>query len=1521
MSSNNYDSQQPQQEQIQSSLQPLFDSSVSLPQDDATAKADSARVLTPPSSLHQAHLATTLPTLSPNQQEQAHANAAVFGRLPANNGSGARARLDGHGRTASYGTSLLDTLNEEKQMHSQLLGTGHSSINQRSQNLGHTRSVTGNGNIFASQDQQQQQQPASSVFGHQRHFTLAATSATNIFQSPSPFSLMTQHSTGENMLSSAISGSSLSPPNAPANSSNMDSANMPTNASGILGAHSRLSSLSGLGPSSVTSAVTTAASGSSLLTSSALRSSYSSNSLRSAFARRSSPSPLGNTASDRDMAKGSGPRAFDITTSLDESVWGPSGLSNELDLLATPDGTQMSLSDALNGLTMDSGSTSQLQAVAHSRNSSLISSDAYARIRSYSFNSPPDAIECPDEADIDVLHAAAKTPNPSLAFRKMMARTHARSKTLASPFANNNDGEIDPTANLQPHRHSIQHTQHMRPTAAGAGVPSGVVGHRRSVAGSIGGTYPSSSSSHSKQSSDGVAGIEAAAPATVHIGIGGESVRPLGGAATAATAAGAVPSATDPNIVAAGVTGNTQPAATLAPSGIPSASHSRQPSMHTRQLSADFDFSMASSGDSVPTRSLWVGNVDPGLSSQDLIAIFGKYGRVESLRLLPDKECAFVNFLRVEDAIRAKEDMHSGARIGNNTVRVGYGKGESYATGDAQAMQPTRALWIGNIAPSSTPESLSAVFQPYGTIESARVLNHKNCGFVNFVRLEDAVRAKQAMNGKSVEGSVVRIGYAKVPAAKNESSLKMRNPVPSAAPLTVSGQIAEADAISGTTQRGLGNDMVLEPGFTIAIDEDLVAFPYATHLPVLPEPAVSIRTDSDSTPPPQPSSSSSTKSNERNLLVLHQSRLRDIRKQLESVSSPIPKEEFDSIVAELMPHVVDLCTDYVGNVLIQKIAERGDAKQKLELARCVGPHMASIGVHKNGTWAVQKIIDTADTLEQRRAIVDSIRKYTPQLLVDQLGNYVVQCCLRFGPPKSMLPNDLDDAEEGPHSDDAAGSNQFVFDAVHARCLEIAQGRFGARAIRTCLESPHATKLQQKLVAVALVTNAVSLATNANGHLLMNWLLESSKFTGRFRVLAHQLAPHLRYLATHKLGASTVSKLVDQSAEPDARDLILNTLFFNPDPTVLDDVLIDQAQGVHIILKVLLGGSIGDAEKARIADRLRFIAADSSGKGSRHSSVSPAAAAAGDVYVSCFAYHYGSSSVNNNGSNRSSAASSSMPPTQRLADVVGSILAHQQPTYPTVVMPIPLSSSSSAAVSSAANNNNTSSASLNQQQQQSEEMPQAQHYQMAGGAAVPLGTAAMPHQQYPLGFHFAQQQQQLQPMMYPGMPMATTNGDGGVAAMSFPANIVAGTTGAAASSVPPLLPPAGFGGMVGSQQQQQASLIAAYYRQQQQQQHAVGAAQQPPAGFFGGAGGGIDFAQPQQMGGVRNSSNPSAMPFYPYASSMEVYAPTVDNSTSNTASSGGVLSHQHYHQDMMVSSEETQQSSQPQKSDTSNSTSL
>ncbi|RKP39645.1 armadillo-type protein, partial [Dimargaris cristalligena] len=475
-------------------------------------------------------------------------------------------------------------------------------------------------------------------------------------------------------------------------------------------------------------------------------------------------------------------------------------------------------------------------------------------------------------------------------------------------------------------------------------------------------------------------------------------------------------------------------------------------------------------------------------------------------------------------------------KIGNCIVRVGFGKGDNYASVDAQAMQPTRAIWVGNISSSTTPAALQSVFSAFGPIESARVLTHKNCGFVNFEKLEDAVRAKKAMNGKEIADSVVRIGYAKVP---SKSDLSGRSRVASAASPLPSQLLTPWATPAVTVDPSLNPEDVLEPGASFIIDEQLVAYNYLSSIPPLPEPQPHQRLD--------------------------QARLREIRKRLDGHPT---QRDVDTAFEELFGVSVELCTDYIGNTIVQKFMERCSPEQKQRLIESVAPHTASIGTHKNGTWAIQKMVETATTSGQMLPFVMSIKPTTPPLMLDQLGNYVVQCCLRFGPQR----------------------NQFIFDAIHARCWEIAQGRFGARAIRTCLEHQLTTRKQQKLVVISLVNNAVSLTTNANGSLLINWLLDSSGFHGRFRVLAPRLADHLGHLCTHKLGSLVVLKIINQRTELDARDLLLGRLFFDPSSAVLEDVLSDQVHGVSIVQKILAGNSLNESQKQAIAENVKNVLA-------------------------------------------------------------------------------------------------------------------------------------------------------------------------------------------------------------------------------------------------------------------------------------------------------------------------------------------
>ncbi|KAH9454681.1 hypothetical protein Pst134EB_014746 [Puccinia striiformis f. sp. tritici] len=677
-----------------------------------------------------------------------------------------------------------------------------------------------------------------------------------------------------------------------------------------------------------------------------------------------------------------------------------------------------------------------------------------------------------------------------------------------------------------------------------------------------------------------------------------------------------------------------------------------------------------------PSRSLWIGNFDPSTTAQELMNVFAVYGPIESLRLLPDKECGFINYVSVHDAVHAKDDIVNrlegqiNLKNGPTCIRIGFGKPESAPqtpasllttpigsarggaggsmNGLSQTMMmlsltnipgpngivsstqinnvcpnptgytnvggimlgpngdpvlqssPTRALWVGSIPSQTTPNHLMDIFSPYGAIESVRVLSHKNCGFINFEHLDDAVRARKALSGREILGSevgAVKIGYAKVPvkapgtfspAAQLDSLAQdqmaqqqlayetlARMKGASAVPLDqqiMSGSIQ--DYRSNLAMSFIPNGIHALNGFPLGGTLPNVAAGF----PVAPGGSAMVSNDSATSADREASSTVSTtplppvtemqllmkelckdlnnKSDEAaekeyeedksavaefrppvtyyttipppiNQLDPHRrlvsavsdpARLREIRKRFDS--NTLSQEEMDQIARELLEEIIYLSSDYIGNTIVQKLFEKCSHPIKLSMLERCAPHLAIIGCHKNGTWAAQKMIDCANTEEEMRIISTNLRPFGPPLLLDSLGNYVMQCCLRFGSPY----------------------NDFVFDSIIDRIWEISQGRFGARSIRTCLESKFTSKLQIKKIGISVILNSIPLSTNPNGTLLLTWLLDSSNLSGRFRLLAPRLTPHLSHLSTHKLASITVLRIINQNFDPTASQIILDGIF-------------------------------------------------------------------------------------------------------------------------------------------------------------------------------------------------------------------------------------------------------------------------------------------------------------------------------------------------------------------------------------------
>ncbi|KAL3419152.1 hypothetical protein PVAG01_09374 [Phlyctema vagabunda] len=479
---------------------------------------------------------------------------------------------------------------------------------------------------------------------------------------------------------------------------------------------------------------------------------------------------------------------------------------------------------------------------------------------------------------------------------------------------------------------------------------------------------------------------------------------------------------------------------------------------------------------------------------------------------------------------------------------------------------PTRSLWLGSIPSSTTVSTLMEMFKSHGPIETARVLTHKNCGFVNFERLESAISAKAMMNGKEIfpGAGPVRINFAKPTSPSGTPGPNGQFPSPSPDPFM------KENGNKGLEPNGGTPGVISRPGTASlkmpalgdmkseilrivkdfgATDEDHIKIAKSLHkaisfdsfqseIPSIPEPAHNRVHDAP--------------------------KLRDIRKRIDNQTWSAA--EIESIAMDMLPEVAELSSDYLGNTVVQKLFEHCSDDMRDAMLTEIAPHMAEIGVHKNGTWAAQKIIDVALQPRQMGLIVNNLHPYTVPLFLDQYGNYVLQCCLKFGSP----------------------FNDFIFEAMLSQMWEIAQGRYGARAMRACLESHHSTKEQQRMLAAAIALHSVQLATNANGALLLTWFLDTCTFPQRRTVLAPQLVPHLVHLCTHKVAYLTVLKVINQKLEPEARDAILQALFFSPNDETLEAILSDHACGATLIFKVLTTPFFDESIRSQVVENVRNV---------------------------------------------------------------------------------------------------------------------------------------------------------------------------------------------------------------------------------------------------------------------------------------------------------------------------------------------
>jgi len=177
--------------------------------------------------------------------------------------------------------------------------------------------------------------------------------------------------------------------------------------------------------------------------------------------------------------------------------------------------------------------------------------------------------------------------------------------------------------------------------------------------------------------------------------------------------------------------------------------------------------------------NVYVKNLDEQVDDEQLKEKFTKYGPIKSAIIMRDengksKGFGFVNFERPEDAEKACDDLND-KELDGKVVYVGRAqkKAEREAELKSKFEQMKMEhmtkyqgvnLYIKNLDDDIDDTKLRSIFDPFGTITSAKVMSDKGqskgFGFVCFATPEEATKAVTEMNGKIVGSKPLYVALA-----------------------------------------------------------------------------------------------------------------------------------------------------------------------------------------------------------------------------------------------------------------------------------------------------------------------------------------------------------------------------------------------------------------------------------------------------------------------------------------------------------------------------------------------------------------------------------------------------------------------------------------------------------------------------------------------------------------------------------------------------------------------------------------
>ncbi|KAI9836912.1 MAG: hypothetical protein M1837_003229 [Sclerophora amabilis] len=173
---------------------------------------------------------------------------------------------------------------------------------------------------------------------------------------------------------------------------------------------------------------------------------------------------------------------------------------------------------------------------------------------------------------------------------------------------------------------------------------------------------------------------------------------------------------------------------------------------------------MGSGVGSGTSRTVYLGNIPPETPPEEILSHV-RSGQIESVRLLPDKNCAFISFLDGSSATHFHSDaILKKLSIRGQDIKVGWGKPSQVPTSVALAVQQSgasRNVYLGNLAEDVTEEELREDLGKFGPIDTVKIVREKSIGFVHFLSIGNAVKAVSQLPQEAKWQSPRRVYYGK----------------------------------------------------------------------------------------------------------------------------------------------------------------------------------------------------------------------------------------------------------------------------------------------------------------------------------------------------------------------------------------------------------------------------------------------------------------------------------------------------------------------------------------------------------------------------------------------------------------------------------------------------------------------------------------------------------------------------------------------------------------------------------------